>query len=116
MLSTETIEAGGRTLVLCETTLRTDHVRAEMLKQAGSEEKEGDKQPVSELDSLARWTYPSLTACILEGTPPSREELVDIPVRELTTWRETAQRLNPTWFAVPEEPAADEAQQEKKES
>ena len=110
MLSTETIEAGGRTLVLCETTLRTDHIRAEMLKQAGTETT-GD-----ELDNLARWIYPSLAACVLDGTPPSREELVDIPVRELTTWRETAQRLNPTWFAVPEEPAADEAQQEKKES
>lgn len=115
MLITETIEVGGRTLVLCETTLRTDHIRAEMLKQAASEEPEDDTQIVDELDSLTRWTYPSLTACILEGTPPSREELVDLPVRELTAWRETAQRLNPTWFAAPEEPETGDAQ-EKKES
>ncbi len=115
MLTTETIEVGGRKLVLCETTLRTDHVRAEMLKQAASEEPEGDKQPASELDNLARWIYPSLVACVLEGTPPTREELVDLPVRELTAWREAAQRLNPDWFAGPAD-QVDGDVEEKKES
>jgi hypothetical protein len=110
MLTTKTVEVGGITLVLCETTLRTDHIRAEKLKQAGAEPDGG------ELDNLARWIYPSLVACVLEGTPPSREELVDLPVRELTAWRETAQRLNPAWFAAPADHAEDDAGQEKKES
>ena len=79
-----------------------------MLKQASTE------QNRDALDDLTRWAYPSLAACILNGIPPTREEFVNLPLRELSIWRETAQRLNPDWFAaLPDQPDDDE-QQEKK--
>jgi hypothetical protein len=109
MLTTEVIEVGGQSLTLGETTLRSDHRRAELLKQA-SLEASGET-----LDDLTRWIYPSLVACVISGTPPALEQLADLPLRELALWRETAQRLNPSWF--PEIASdANSAEQEKKDS
>lgn len=108
MLQTETVEINGNTVVLCETTLRTDHLRAELLTKAGAD------STGNTLDDLARWIYPSLVACVVSGNVPTLEQLVDIPLRELTAWREAAQRLNPSWFPALE--AENGSEQEKKDS
>ena len=84
MLQTETVEINGNTVVLCETTLRTDHLRAELLTKAGAD------STGNTLNDLARWIYPSLVACVVSGNVPTLEQLVDIPLRELTAWREAA--------------------------
>lgn len=94
-LKTKTIKVGGQTFTLCETTLRTDHRRGEMLRRLSEQ---GPVSGDSTVEQLAPWSYANLTACVVEGTPPTLEEYPDLPLREVSAWQAAARQLNPDWF------------------
>lgn len=43
-------------------------------------------------------TYPKLVASIVQGTPPTEEEAIMMPSRELEKWYKAVRSLNPQWF------------------
>lgn len=52
--------------------------------------------------------YPKLVACVVKGVPPTEDEAREIPEAELDKWYEAVQKLNPKWFVLPEDLAAEE--------
>jgi hypothetical protein len=114
MLKTETITIFNKTFTLNEHTLYIDFKREDLIDKAIEENKADDDIA----RQLMRIGYVNLTAAIVDGTPPSFEDvLFHISSEDTARWSDAARRLNPQWFPAPVQPPVDteyQAAQRKK--
>jgi hypothetical protein len=95
MLKTETLTIEDKTFTLGEHTLYMDFKREELISKAIEE----NKADADIARQLMRIGYVNLTASIVDGTPPSFEDvLFRVSTDDTSRWSDAARRLNPQWF------------------
>lgn len=101
MLKTETIIIEEKTFTLGEHTLYIDFKREDLIGKAIEENKVDDDIA----RQLMRIGYVNLTAAVVDGTPPTFEDvLFRISTEDTARWSDAARRLNPQWFPAPAPP------------
>ncbi|MCX6057739.1 MAG: hypothetical protein NTW69_06280 [Chloroflexi bacterium] len=111
MLKTEIITVLDKTFTLGEHTLYIDFKRENLIGKAIEENKADDDIA----GQLMRIGYVNLTAAIVDGTPPSFEDvLFRVSTEDTAQWSAAARRLNPQWFPAPEAPSDTEYQTEQR--
>lgn len=102
MLHTETITVLDKTFTLAEHTLYIDFRREDLIQKAVDANETDDDIA----RQLMRIGYVNLTAAIVEGTPPTFEDMLfRVSTEETSQWSAAARRLNPQWFPAPHQPS-----------
>lgn len=95
MLKTEPITIADKTFILSEHTLYLDFKREDLLGKA-IQENAADADIARQ---LMRVGYVNLSTAVIDGTPPTFEDvLYRVSTEELSVWSAAARRLNPQWF------------------
>lgn len=102
MLKTESLSIAGKTFTLSEKTLYIEFRRQELLDKAIAE----NANDTDVARKLMRVGYVNLSAAVIEGEPPTFEDvLYRVSTDDTSKWSEAARRLNPQWFPTPPQPS-----------